>query len=40
MLDVEPAIWQRFVVPASITLNRLHDVMMWFNSNGHPMNIG
>ncbi|WP_300670174.1 hypothetical protein [Desulfoluna sp.] len=27
MLDIEPVIWRRFVVPASITLDRLHDVI-------------
>ena len=26
LLDIEPAIWRRFVVPANITLDRLHDV--------------
>ncbi len=27
LLDIEPAIWRRFVVPANITLDRLHDVI-------------
>ncbi len=27
LLDIEPTIWRRFVVPASITLDRLHDVI-------------
>jgi len=27
LLDIEPAIWRRFVVPDSITLERLHDVV-------------
>jgi len=27
LLDVEPEIWRRFVVPASITLDRLHDII-------------
>jgi hypothetical protein len=25
LLDIEPPIWRRFVVPASITLDRLHE---------------
>ena len=39
LLDIEPAIWRRFVVPASITLDRLHDViqivMGWTDSHLH-----
>ena len=27
LLEIEPEIWRRFVVPASITLDRLHDVI-------------
>lgn len=27
LLDIEPEIWRRFVVPADITLDRLHDVI-------------
>jgi hypothetical protein len=27
LLDIEPAIWRRFVVPANITLDRLHDII-------------
>jgi hypothetical protein len=27
LLDIEPEIWRSFVVPASITLDRLHDVI-------------
>lgn len=27
LLDIEPAIWRRFVVPVRITLDRLHDVI-------------
>ena len=27
LLDIEPVIWRRFVVPANITLDRLHDVI-------------
>ena len=44
LLDIEPAIWRRFVVPASITLDRLHDViqivMGWTDSHLHEFNIG
>lgn len=27
MLNIEPTIWRKFIVPASITLDRLHDVI-------------
>jgi len=27
LLDIEPEIWRLFVVPARITLDRLHDVI-------------
>jgi hypothetical protein len=44
LLDIEPAIWRRFVVPASITLDRLHDViqiaMGWTDSHLHEFIIG
>ncbi len=44
LLDIEPAIWRRFVVPASITLDRLHDViqivMGWTDSHLHEFTIG
>ncbi len=44
MVDIEPAIWRRFVVPASITLDRLHDViqivMGWTDSHLHEFIIG
>ena len=44
LLDMEPAIWRRFVVPASITLDRLHDViqiiMGWTDSHLHEFTIG
>lgn len=44
MLDIEPTIWRRFVVPASITLDRLHDViqivMGWTDSHLHEFTIG
>ena len=44
LVDIEPAIWRRFVVPATITLDRLHDViqivMGWTNSHLHEFTIG
>jgi hypothetical protein len=44
LLDIEPAIWRRFTVPASITLDRLHDVvqivMGWTDSHLHEFTIG
>ena len=44
LLDIEPAIWRRFVVPGSITLDRLHDViqivMGWTDSHLHEFTIG
>jgi len=44
LLDIEPEIWRRFVVPASITLDRLHDViqivMGWTDSHLHEISIG
>ena len=44
LLDIEPAIWRRFVVPAGITLDRLHDViqivMGWTDSHLHEFTIG
>lgn len=44
LLDIEPEIWRRFVVPASITLDRLHDViqivMGWTDSHLHEFRIG
>ncbi len=44
MVDIEPAIWRRFVVPSSITLDRLHDViqivMGWADSHLHEFTIG
>ncbi len=27
LLDIEPAVWRRFTVPADISLDRLHDVI-------------
>ncbi|MDQ6964180.1 MAG: plasmid pRiA4b ORF-3 family protein [Mariprofundales bacterium] len=44
LLDIEPEIWRRFVVPASITLERFHDViqivMGWTDSHLHEFTIG
>ncbi len=44
LVDIEPAIWRRFVVPASITRDRLHDViqivMGWTDSHLHEFTIG
>ncbi len=44
LLDIEPPIWRRFVVPASITLDRLHDViqivMGWADCHLHMFIIG
>lgn len=44
LLNIEPAIWRRFLVPASITLDRLHDViqivMGWTDSHLHEFSIG
>jgi hypothetical protein len=44
LLDIEPAIWRRVVVPANITLDRLHDViqivMGWTDSHLHEFTIG
>ena len=42
--DIEPLIWRRFVVPASISLDRLHDViqivMGWEDYHQHEFIIG
>ena len=44
LLEIEPEIWRRFVVPADITLDRLHDViqivMGWTDSHLHEFRIG
>ena len=44
LLDIQPEIWRRFVVPATITLDRLHDViqivMGWTDSHLHQFTIG
>lgn len=44
LLDIQPAIWRSFIVPASITLDRLHDVvqivMGWDDTHLHEFTIG
>jgi pRiA4b ORF-3-like protein len=44
LVGSEPDIWRRFVVPAEITLDRLHDViqvvMGWTDSHLHQFEIG
>ncbi len=44
LLDIEPEIRRRFVVPAGISLDRLHDViqivMGWTDSHLHEFTIG
>ena len=44
LLEIEPEIWRRFVVPAAITLDRVHDViqivMGWTDSHLHEFTIG
>ncbi|MBC2712102.1 MAG: plasmid pRiA4b ORF-3 family protein [Desulfosarcina sp.] len=44
LLDIEPEIWRRFVVPGSITLDRLHDViqivMGWEDYHLYSFTIG
>lgn len=44
LIDIEPAIWRRFVVPGSITLDRLHDViqivMGWTDNHLYDFLIG
>lgn len=44
LVDIEPYIWRRFVVPADITLDRLHDViqivMGWTDSHLYQFSIG
>jgi hypothetical protein len=44
LLEIEPEIWRRFVVPGLITLDRLHDViqivMGWTDSHLHEFTIG
>lgn len=42
MLEISPEIWRRFVVPANLSLDRLHDViqiiMGWKDSHLHEFN--
>jgi hypothetical protein len=44
MLEVEPSIWRRLLVPGSITLAQLHEViqtaMGWTNSHLHEFIVG
>lgn len=44
LLEIEPDIWRRFVVPGDITLDRLHDViqivMDWQDYHLHEFTIG
>ena len=44
LLEIEPEIWRRFVVPSDITLDRLHDViqvvMGWTDSHLHEFTVG
>lgn len=44
LLDIKPIIWRRFMVPASITIDRLHDViqivMGWSDIHLHCFEIG
>ena len=43
LIDIDPPIWRHFVVPAGITLDRLHDViqivMGWTDSHLYKFNI-
>jgi|GEM_PF-1063182 len=44
LLEIEPIIWRRFLVPSSVTLHRLHlilqDVMGWSNYHLYRFQIG
>jgi hypothetical protein len=44
LLETDPPIWRRFVVPSSVTLHRLHlilqDVMGWTNSHLYRFQVG
>lgn len=44
LLDIQPEIWRQFVVPADISLDRLHDViqiiMGWQDYHLHQFTIG
>lgn len=44
LLETEPPVWRRFVVPSSVTLHRLHlilqDVMGWSNYHLYRFQIG
>ena len=43
ILDVKPPVWRRIVVPAEITLSRLHDVLRaafgWWDYHLHEFEI-
>ena len=42
--DIEPLVWRRLLVPASITLPKLHDLLQlamgWTNSHLHSFTFG
>ena len=44
LVDAEPEIWRRFMVPGSITLDRLHDVLQivmgWQDYHMHEFTVG
>lgn len=44
LIEIEPPIWRRFLVPSTVTLHRLHlilqDVMGWTNSHLYRFQIG
>jgi Plasmid pRiA4b ORF-3-like protein len=44
LLDIDPPVWRRVQVPASISLRKLHDVMQaamgWTNSHLHQFEMG
>jgi hypothetical protein len=44
LLEVSPLVWRRFLIPSSVTLNRLHlvlqDIMGWQNYHLYQFQIG
>ncbi|MEW6710345.1 MAG: plasmid pRiA4b ORF-3 family protein [Candidatus Riflebacteria bacterium] len=44
LMEIKPTVWRRFVVPADISLDRLHDViqiiMGWQDGHMHEFNFG
>jgi hypothetical protein len=44
LVDVTPAVWRRILVPTSIRMAKLHDIMQaaigWRNSHLHVFNVG